>query len=115
MADDSELAVVARYGGEEFALILPNCSLDGAKVVANRVRTAVKALKLPTDVPERPHVSVSIGVATLTDASKQAPADLVRWADEALYAAKHGGRDRVHCQPPVKSTNVPLAEEGQPA
>lgn len=110
--------VVARYGGEEFALILPNCSLDGAKVVANRVRTAVKALKLPTDVPERPHVSVSIGVATLTDASKQSTAELVLWADEALYEAKHGGRDRVHCKPPTTAAKAPLAEgqvERQPA
>jgi diguanylate cyclase (GGDEF)-like protein len=106
--------VVARYGGEEFALILPNCSLEGARAVADRVRAAVAALKLPTDVRERPHVSVSIGVATLTDASSQSPADLVSWADEALYSAKHGGRDRVHCRQPAAPAKAALPD-GQPA
>jgi len=91
--------VVARYGGEEFALILPNCSADGAMVVAERVRASVAALQLPTNVAERPHVSVSIGVATLTDAARQSPADLVRWADEALYEAKRQGRNCVQGRP----------------
>jgi diguanylate cyclase (GGDEF)-like protein len=106
--------VVARYGGEEFTLILPNCSTSGAVAVAERVRAAVAALRLPTDVPERPHVSVSIGVATLTDATRQSPADLVRWADEALYEAKRKGRNCVQTRSPVaEPPPVPETSEAQ--
>ena len=106
--------VVARYGGEEFAMILPNCPMGGAMAVAERVRASVATLKLPTDVPDRPHVSISIGVATLTDAARQSPADLVRWADEALYEAKRKGRNCVQGRPPA-ADQPPVAEAAEAA
>jgi diguanylate cyclase (GGDEF)-like protein len=87
--------VVARYGGEEFAVLLPHCSRSGAEAVAERVRAAVAALKIPSGRPQRPYVSVSIGVSAMHDAAAALPADWVRWADEALYEAKHAGRDQV--------------------
>lgn len=87
--------VVARYGGEEFAVVLPNCSLAGACAVAERVREAVAALRLPTGAADRSNVSISIGVATLTNAMIESTEDLVRWADQALYEAKHAGRNCV--------------------
>ncbi|MGZ6793158.1 MAG: GGDEF domain-containing protein, partial [Mycobacteriales bacterium] len=77
----------ARYGGEEFAVILPGCGPEEAYDIAERLRRSVSAA--PSVVP----VTASAGVATYP--SHAADADtLVRAADEALYAAKHAGRDR---------------------
>lgn len=76
----------ARYGGEEFAVLLPDTDLARACDVAERVLNAFR-----NDLwPHRP-VTVSIGVA---EAEADDAAELVRRADEALYAAKRGGRDR---------------------
>ena len=84
----------ARYGGEEFSVILPNTSFDGASVLAERMRLQIAALRLNQgDEPER-HVTVSIGVASISpyyDTKEM----LVRKADEALYRAKAFGRNRV--------------------
>jgi diguanylate cyclase (GGDEF)-like protein/PAS domain S-box-containing protein len=86
--------VVARYGGEEIALILPNTSLAGAAKIADRVREAVRSLAIPHSDNEFEVVTVSLGVAA-TNAAIDAPAKLVESADQALYAAKESGRDRV--------------------
>ena len=80
--------VVARVGGEEFAVILPNTDAQGAHEVAERMRIAVAqsgSLVQPT--------TVSIGAATLQD--KEDALGLYARADEALYAAKASGRNRV--------------------
>lgn len=88
----SDLA--ARYGGEEFAVILPETDMKGAWVAAERVRLAIRALKLATDEGEAlPQVTISIGAARLGDG--QGAAELLARADEALYASKRDGRDRV--------------------
>lgn len=79
---------VARYGGEEFAVILPSTGAEMAGLTAERLRRSVEAASFP----HRP-ITVSIGVATLRDACD--PTELIAKADEALYAAKHGGRNRV--------------------
>lgn len=88
--------VAARYGGEEFAAILPDTSLDQAELVANAIRAYVAALALP-HAPSAyfPMVTLSIGVAAFDPARLKDPAALVEAADKALYAAKHGGRNRV--------------------
>ncbi|MCW7536503.1 GGDEF domain-containing protein [Aquabacterium sp. A7-Y] len=86
---------VARYGGEEFAVILPDAPLDGALVVAERIRAAVAALELPAAEPPGSTVSVSIGAATLQQAERVGPRELIQAADAALYQAKPAGRNCV--------------------
>ncbi len=81
-----------RVGGEEFVILLPGCDLQGAAAVAERVRAAIAAE--PVILETGPiDVTASIGVATITDPA-QAESLLPR-ADEAMYKAKHGGRNRV--------------------
>lgn len=86
--------LVARYGGEEFAVILPNQSLKGAAIVAERIRCRVEALQLPCTAPTR-HVTVSIGAATAIAGPDNNASQLVAIADAALYRAKHLGRNRI--------------------
>ncbi|MES2317141.1 MAG: diguanylate cyclase [Pseudomonadota bacterium] len=87
--------LVARYGGEEFAVILPNQSLKGAAIVAERIRRRVEQLHLPHGRDEGKHVTVSIGAATAIAATDAEPSQLVATADAALYRAKHMGRNRI--------------------
>lgn len=89
--------LVARYGGEEFAVILPNQSLKGAAIVAERIRCRVEQLRLPNLGVGNQCVTVSIGAATALAArdSEMGPASLIATADAALYRAKHMGRNRI--------------------
>ena len=86
--------MVARYGGEEFTVILPNQSLKGAAIVAERIRCRVEQLQLPSTAPTR-HVTVSIGAATAIAGPENTASQLVATADAALYRAKHLGRNRI--------------------
>jgi two-component system cell cycle response regulator len=83
--------LVARYGGEEFVVVLPETPLPVALVVAERMRSVIA--EKPFEVGEQ-HlpVTISIGVA-MTSGAQETPESLLRRADEALYAAKHGGRN----------------------
>ena len=92
--------VLARYGGEEFVIVLPACDIEGACLVAERVRLAVHGLGLPSGLDPGSLVSVSIGVTGVADARTSTPAQLLRAADQALYTAKHAGRNQVRqCLP----------------
>lgn len=82
---------LCRLGGDEFAIILPEVAEDVAYTVAERVASACSSVVAG---PEREPVTLSIGVAGL-NLAVGSPSDLVRRADEALYAAKRGGRARV--------------------
>jgi two-component system chemotaxis response regulator CheY len=83
---------VYRYGGDEFLVLLPEQSLESARLAAERLREAVEALRLPH--PVGGVVTVSAGVAQLHD--KASRPDLVfELADQALYRAKENGRNRV--------------------
>lgn len=86
--------LVARYGGEEFAVILPNQSLKGAAIVAERIRSRVEQLQLPCRFAPG-HVTVSIGAATAIAGPDNHASQLVAIADAALYRAKHLGRNRI--------------------
>jgi diguanylate cyclase (GGDEF)-like protein/PAS domain S-box-containing protein len=87
--------LVARYGGEEFAVILPNQSLKGAAIVAERIRSRVELLRLPNGLAPLRQVTVSIGAATAIAGPDNTASELVAIADAALYRAKHLGRNRI--------------------
>ncbi|MEZ4399839.1 MAG: GGDEF domain-containing protein [Kofleriaceae bacterium] len=87
-------ALLARYGGEEFAAVLPATDHAGALAVAEALRAAVAAgpfqhgdLAIPA--------TISLGVACVDHAAPGQPVDLIKRADEQLYAAKRAGRNRV--------------------
>ena len=80
-----------RYGGEELLLLLRNAGPDEALVTAERVRVAVEEVGLPHPADPSGILTVSVGVAAGTDDG----ATLLGRADEALYRAKRGGRNRV--------------------
>lgn len=93
--------VCGRLGGEEFLLVLPNCDLDAAREIAERVRRQVAACQFAAQGVDF-GVTVSIGVSQVKDlrvpaeSSPTQKADaLLREADRALYASKSAGRDRV--------------------
>jgi diguanylate cyclase (GGDEF)-like protein len=85
-----DIDFAARYGGEEFTVILPETSLNGAIQAADRIRERIKT-----------HHFLGIGNITASIGVSNYPVnalgteDLIRVADQALYVAKHGGRDRV--------------------
>jgi diguanylate cyclase (GGDEF)-like protein len=88
--------VAARYGGEEFAAILPDTSLEQARLHANAIREHVAGLALPhAPAAHWPMVTLSIGVASFDRERLHEVPALIEAADKALYAAKHGGRNRV--------------------
>jgi diguanylate cyclase (GGDEF)-like protein len=80
--------VAARFGGEEFLVVLPDTRLDGGAEIAERIRRQVQALDLP--VP----VTVSVGIADGAPPN-DVPELVFERADQALYRAKKGGRNRV--------------------
>lgn len=100
-----EVDVVARIGGEEFAVLLPSTSLEGAVVVAERLRDAVTSRCVSIDGTDIRY-TVSAGV-TVTD-SASTPIDvLMRRADAALYNAKRAGRNRVEIDGSMPTTAAP--------
>jgi diguanylate cyclase (GGDEF)-like protein len=86
-----EVDSIARMGGEEFCILLPHCDLDGALRLADRVHAAVHDADWASSTQ---HLTVSVGVAVAQAPDEAAEAVLER-ADQALYRAKHDGRDRV--------------------
>jgi diguanylate cyclase (GGDEF)-like protein len=87
------LDVPARYAGDEFIVLLPETTLDGALVVAEKIRLGVAALTLETD-GRLARSSVSIGVV-VHPADGATADELVKSADRAMYASKRMGKDRV--------------------
>jgi len=85
--------VCTRFGGEEFAVIMPASSEEGASAVAERIRVRVAAFRSAERPLEDLRVTVSIGLA-LSEPGMTAR-DLINRADEALYAAKRSGKNRV--------------------
>jgi diguanylate cyclase (GGDEF)-like protein len=84
----------ARYGGEEFACVLPSTALPGGIVFAEHLRTLIE--ERPTTFEDKViPFTISLGVTTLHRESGVDPAALIKRADENLYAAKRGGRNRV--------------------
>jgi diguanylate cyclase (GGDEF)-like protein len=91
----------ARYGGEELAVVLPQTDIDGAELLAERMRVAIEGLRVPRfDGNGEIGVTASFGVAAVptTAADK---ASLIAAADAALYRAKRAGKNRVERASPV--------------
>ncbi|WP_306600907.1 diguanylate cyclase domain-containing protein [Geothrix sp. 21YS21S-2] len=86
----------ARYGGEEFAVVLPDTGPKGTQALAERIRRAVEDLAIPHEGNSASaHVTVSLGTATRAGSALHSPDKLLMLADEALYRAKQGGRNRI--------------------
>ncbi|HEX4321958.1 MAG TPA: diguanylate cyclase [Acidobacteriaceae bacterium] len=86
--------LLARYGGEEFAVLLPETSLAGAEVIAERIRQTICQKPVVAEGVSV-DVSVSIGLASHSDEREATPEILLKKADLALYRAKAAGRNRV--------------------
>ena len=81
--------ILGRYGGEEFLIIMPETSLEDARGLAERIRTHVREEQISNVT-----VTMSLGVVCV-DESDRSVDDIIRRADENLYKAKKGGKDRV--------------------
>ena len=91
--------LVARFGGEEFAVILPETTLEGGKIVAEALLEQIRELKIPhRSAPSGAFVSVSFGVACITPHAHCSPELLIEQSDQNLYLAKHRGRNQVCAQ-----------------
>ena len=87
--------IVARYGGEEFAAILINAGKAMAREIGERVRRGVAETRFPNEhLQPNGNLTVSVGAATFSS-SISTLTDLLREADNALYRAKRGGRNRI--------------------
>jgi diguanylate cyclase (GGDEF)-like protein len=103
-----EVDVLARYGGEEFVLVLPETSAEGAVRLAERIRQGVASPPFGVGGAEVPlRVTVSIGVAAFP-VHASSPAQLLQAADEALYEAKHAGRNRWAVAPMREDVRDPV-------
>jgi two-component system, cell cycle response regulator len=89
-----EIDMIGRYGGEEFMAILPGTDESEAARFAERVRQRV-ADHVYRDESTEVQMTTSAGVASYPGASVDAPDDLIKFADQALYQAKESGRNRI--------------------
>jgi diguanylate cyclase (GGDEF)-like protein len=88
-----EIDLVGRFGGEEFVVLLPEADLVMAREVAERLRKFVAKTQIQTSVGEL-SITVSIGVAAYDENTPELEILIAR-ADQAMYVAKHRGRNRV--------------------
>lgn len=88
-----ESDIIGRFGGEEFVILLPETGLKNAAEVAERLRKTAETCSTPLDESEV-SVTISLGVASLDESCEDIDA-LFRRADQALYAAKQGGRNQI--------------------
>ena len=87
--------LLARYGGEEFVVVLPDTDEHGCERVAESLRQAVFDLQLPNAGAASGRVTISVGAACEMPRPERDRAALLKAADEAVYAAKRSGRNRV--------------------
>lgn len=94
--------IACRYGGEEFVVIMPGLALEGAQQRMEEIRGHLRHVKLSRNGADLPPLAVSVGLVMQDWTRDLEAATLIRYADEALYAAKEAGRDRIEIyQPPA--------------
>lgn len=91
-----EIDLLGRIGGEEFAALLPNTDLEGARILAERLRERVERSSTRSEAGDEITMTLSVGICELKQNERDA-SDVLRRADGALYKAKQGGRNRVEC------------------
>ncbi|KKO45153.1 hypothetical protein WG68_12045 [Arsukibacterium ikkense] len=97
--------ILARIGGEEFALFLPGCGLTDAKEIAEQCRRSLEQLVIPFE-DQSIQITASFGVAASSNADFDS---LLKQADDALYKAKTGGRNRIMVHPSAASKGSSFA------
>src|SRR5216684_1284368 len=100
--------LVGRLGGEEFVVVMPETSLGGAFVVAERLRAAVADEPFLQGTSVRLPLTISIGIA-MTGEGSDTMETLLKRADDALYAAKNAGRNRVITLPVQRTPQLQVA------
>lgn len=85
---------LGRYGGEEFLIVTPDVELDGAMVVAERIRQSIVGTPIEA-AGESLQITLSLGATVCSTTPETRPDELIEAADKALYRAKEGGRNRV--------------------
>ncbi len=98
--------VICRYGGDEFAILLVETSKAGAWLYADRIRDIMPTYRFN----HGRRITASFGIASLPEDAAPAPDELIRAADEALYAAKRAGKNRVSLHGDL---NAPRPPEGK--
>ncbi|RMG04742.1 MAG: diguanylate cyclase [Nitrospirae bacterium] len=83
----------ARYGGEEFACILAGTSSEGASKIVSEIQESLGQLNIPHEGSPYGVVTISAGIVTAIPDMNITPQEIIRYADEALYMAKRGGRN----------------------
>lgn len=86
---------IARYGGEEFVVVMPGTGELDALSAAERLRGAIEELRFVPETGLSHRLTVSVGVACCVPGASMTPERLIQAADQALYAAKRAGRNRV--------------------
>ncbi|MOA00104.1 Phytochrome-like protein cph2 [compost metagenome] len=100
-----------RYGGEEFAIILTHTGQQGGEHVATRIHELIANLAIAHPASPHGRLTLSIGLAEAEPLSDEHPASLVAHSDQALYRAKHGGRNRTCIW---NNNGVPIAQPQSP-
>ena len=91
------LDLAARFGGEEFALVLYDTTRESALKIGEAILEEVRQLGIPhAGSAAAPVLTISLGIACVVPVARRSCAGLLQLADQALYAAKDGGRNRVH-------------------
>lgn len=87
--------MAARVGGEEFAILLPEVELSEAKLMAEKIRTAVAKARIRRQDTQEVIASVTMSLGVTLYRMGEDAREFIDRADRALYASKAGGRDRV--------------------
>lgn len=104
---------VCRYGGEEFALLLPNTDAEGVVALAEQIRQSIADTPFDTEIGAL-SVRISAGCYAAITESAMVSSNYIQAADEALYRAKHAGRNQVQLTPAVTAETAAGQPETEP-